>query len=227
MSNSLISSKLVGGGRLGARLMAMYYAQCRIPTDGLVFHASLNGQTPGVAETGQTLTTTGTVTYGKFHGIPCALEWSETAFLSFADTGLPSRGEARTLSMWAGSRSMLGYGKNASRALCYLYRSNTAVGFNTSGNNVGFGGSVSGDLTHVCVVLSGRDVALYVGGRYIATQTLASAPATVIGQGRIGCYAGTSTDYYHGFTAACRIYSRALSEREILVLSHEFHPQEV
>ena len=122
---------------------------------------------------------------------------------------------------------MLGYGKNASRSLCYAYTVSTGMGFNTSGNNVSFAIPFpSTRMTHVCLAISGRGVAFYVDGAFMETKNLSSAPSTTLDTGRIGHYPGGS-DYYHGKIAACRIYSRALSEREILVLSHEFHPQEV
>ena len=210
-------------------LLASYYGQRTIPTDGLVFHASLNGRDPAHAETGQTLTTSGSVTYGEFGGVPCAKEWSASGYIEFPATGLPSGSATRTMSYWCCGRAMIGYGRNASRALSYAYIAGATGGYNTSGNNVQFTELAlpATRMTHVCYVLSGRNVSLYLDGELYATRTLSSNPATVLEAGRIGRYAGTSTDYYHGRIAACRIYSRALTAREVLLLSHEFQPTEV
>ena len=207
-------------------LLAAYYGQRRVilPTEGLVFYASLDGRTPSQAESGQALATTGTITYGRLRGVPCAAEWSATAAITFSDAGLPSGGAARTMSMWICGRAMMGYGRNATRALAYLFSgASTAVNFNTSGANTAFTGlALPADrLAHICVTVSGRLVALYVGGRYVATNTLANTPNTTLSQGVIGRYASGS-DYYHGYTAACRIYNRALSAREIATLAREF-----
>jgi hypothetical protein len=198
-----------------------------IPTEGQVFYVPL-AQASTTAETGQTLTPSGNVTYSTVDGIPCAA-FDGQSYLSFQDDGLPIGATPRTVSIWLKPTASMSdvvifnYGADSSyqRFGLFLYDSRLVVGI---------GGGVSDyvecnpfDLNkwyHIALTLSSNTVAFYVDGQSVGSITLSTTPNTTLsGTGYI-CH--RNGEGFNGCVASCRIYDRVLSDDEIAELAREF-----
>lgn len=207
-----------------------------IPTDGLVFHASLS-KAMNTSQTGQTINTSGSISYHTYKGIPCVYV-SNGSYLYMNDTSILPKGNAPyTLSGWGNCQqysssyfgSILGYG------ICNQ---------GGQGVNIAFWGTKEGaqytnilihhhdrvisdpslyttdKWYHVATTFDGSTEKLYVDGQLVATgQYTLNLQQTYF---RIG-YA--QFDYYfNGYIAGDRIYDRALSATQVGYLAKQFTP---
>lgn len=218
---------------MGNNLMAAYWAQNlkpQMPTDGLIFWASLNGETPNVAETGQALTVAqGTAEYGSFCNVPCLLanSGSPVRYITFSPIGLPAKAEPCTISYWGSTKTMFNYGVNAGRGMRALFvgaASEKKIYLNLSSDNVSTDIVLSdARMYHFMATINGRAYAIYCDGILQKQGNFVGLPATVLSAGAIGKYV-SGNNYFTGPIAACRIYNRVLEDSEITLLAHEFTP---
>lgn len=214
---------------LATQLKKMYWQQRHImPTDGLVFYASLNGQTPNQAETGQALNVAkGTAEYGSFCNVPCLLASSTIRYITFSPVGLPANAEPCTISYWGSNKTMLNYGANTIRAVRALFvgaASEKKIYLNLSGDNVSTDIVLSdARMYHFMATINGKAYAIYCDGILQKQGNFTGLPSTILSNGAIGKYV-PGNNYFTGSIAACRIYNRVLEDSEIQQLAHEFTP---
>jgi hypothetical protein len=210
-------------------LIVVRYANGLFPEDGLVFHASLNGDAPNVAETGQSLATIGTVTYNTVDGIPCAY-FDGNSYIQTSDAGFPEGISDRTLCVWfkpdnfqSGWKHAFGYGGND---FGYKFYS----GINNSGYVAvtQYGAELTSvpatlNWQYVTIVYTNNAYHIYVNGVLQNTGSLDTN--TVLQDCRVGGSQNAASDeFFTGYVAGCRIYNRALTQDEINTLSNEFTP---
>lgn len=211
-----------------------------IPKRGLVMHASLNGETPTKAETGQTIAVHGTASYSTVDGIPCLVHTNGTESWLTVDAAL-STSRGWTLSCWAR------HSKSALKASTWVFGINqkTAWGkglhlyFAANNNNISVvhgGGSSDmggGYLTpnvewrHYAVVmdLDAPLTTMYINGEVAWTRTTQTTTyLTSYSQIRFCTdYSGTSRGKLGTYNlAACRVYNRPLKAEEVAELYKEF-----
>lgn len=221
-----------------------------IPEDGLVFYASLNGDTPNVAETGQVLTEVSAdsnhsqLHYGVEDGIPCAIFADAYVYdscyvgLTFDASALPAGAEPRTISLWVkiynnNTTGFFAYGSYTSGQTFMLqYHANyKTINFSCHGDDVYSVNSFdfSDRLHHLAVVLDGNtnhDITMYFDGvrQDMTVSTDRSINTASNTTAKIGC--GTPNGYgrFDGWLSSIRVYDRVLGEEEITALSKEFTP---
>ncbi|MBS1371579.1 MAG: LamG domain-containing protein [Lentisphaeria bacterium] len=199
-----------------------------MPTEGLVFHASLAGPA-NTAETGQTLTQEGNVYYTMKNGVPCARFGGDWSKIGFPDAGLPAGNAPRTLACHY--RTITGapdnmicveYGTNEEGHLCNLFaypnsqrievgrRDATVISDAQSANLE--------EWSLIAATFDGSTATLYYNG-----QAIKSSPFSFNTELNRG-YIGYRDDYGQltGYIAGVRIYNRALSASEIATLATEF-----
>ncbi|MBR2625338.1 MAG: LamG domain-containing protein [Lentisphaeria bacterium] len=190
-----------------------------------IFYAPL-ATASSTAETGQTLTTYGNVTYNTVDGIPCAY-FDGSSGLSSPETGLPDRSNPVSISIWAnqkqiqsGYRQLITYGTwaaNSAVALCYV-DGVISYGFHTY-DCTPFDNSDVGKWHHFLLTSNGEQNQFYIDGNFAGEWT--HQRNTVPEQITIGRRDNTDT-YFHGFIAGCRIYDRVVTAGEIQQLAGEF-----
>lgn len=205
-----------------------------IPND-YVFYASLNKHHQK-AETGQSLATIGTVTYGKQQGVDCA-DFSQGCFMT-SDSNLPTGSSQFTISLWSSEYNenpgkILGYGTPQSGQQIYIYFRGIDTNLFTVncynyGVSIGDGssGTPYGIHSYVITVNTSNMVSLYIDGVFNSSGTV-SYRNTKLGPGLYigGCNErGNSVEYHRGKIAALRIYNRILSQYQICALANEFTP---
>lgn len=224
----------------GNDLLLQFWAQQQsgphVPTDGLVFWASLDGQTPDVAETGQTLTNSGTYSFAVVDGIPCCTSEFGKWHATFTATGFPSGAADKTISFWAKILStsrvqpMFGYGNSQAsyqRSVLYVRydpadESTNVLQYNTNIKNITLPFVPTLDRWHCfAIAIADKSASLYCDAVLVGTGSLPRMNS-VAANGVINQY--TSTNYGGCPMAACRIYNRALSAAEIQALASEFRP---
>ncbi len=198
-------------------------------TEGLVFYAPLSAA-KSTAETGQTLSTNGTVTYQTHKGIPCA--YFNSAYITAPDSDLPEGSHDSTLSIWvcpAEERvkyaSFMWYGTNSSANANFLsYTDN--LEFNGGPHSIDCSSNIIPETDtwyHIAGVLKNGMYSLYINGELInsidASAVNIIRKLLTIGRG------GSVSLIYYGYLASARVYSIALSDAEILKLSQEFTPE--
>ena len=210
------------------------YAPSIDPTEGLVFHAPLS-EDKATAETGQTLTKTGNITYQTIDGIPCAFfdgvsyidgtpieiygnQSSTLCAWSKLLTGGPTKKDVESYIAGWGERWITG----GIRALADI---DGHISTETSG-----GGGIQSSATYTsswvfsCFMYDENVIKLYINGEFESETTAALVTRTTTGP-RIG--ANLDRDWpqdFYGYIAGVRIYNRILSDSEIAVLAHEFTP---
>ena len=198
-----------------------------MPTDGLVFYASLRDNS-ATAATGQSLTTTGTITYQTYKGIPCA-SLDGSSWIEFSDNEFPNGTNAGTISLWFNITSfskpeqcLINYGlrqQGASRSIFtngYITFAGYAANIATSSSIVS-----TNKWYNVVCVKNGSNEYIYLNGTLVAEGT--SSKNTVLGNGCIGHdYSDGNNSNVIGYIAAARIYNRVLTQDEITLLSREF-----
>lgn len=196
-----------------------------IPVDGLLFYAPLS-ENKTVAETGQSLSINGTITYEEINGIPAAL-FNGSSYISM-DTLITSDSQPYTLSCWfkktSGSDSAafnIGHNSTARRFCLFctseykiqLERCNTTVGSEILGND---------RMHHVLASYNGSgESKLYIDGVLVNSDSSTSISAAN-GDFIIGRFAGYGGYYWNGYISACRLYNRVLEDKEVVQLYKEF-----
>ena len=213
--------------------IGMYYTG--MPTDGLVFYASLNGKTPDVAETGQTFTANITTTYTTVQGVPCISVNDFTGY--FEDTNLPIGSSSRTISCWVkkstqdsgdSEATFFAYGTgNHGQSVDFCFVSDYLGADNYHGQFYD-GKYINKTQWHHVVLTYNEEnnvVCLYVDGVNTYNSTWSRVPITTL-SGKVYIGRGASGDYSfgQGYLAACRVYNRILSQEEITLLAQEFTP---
>lgn len=220
-----------------------YYNPDLIPDD-YVFYAPLSAASD-TAETGQTLTTDGSITYQTFNGIACAyFNGSGTRIYSSSFSTI-SGSQPSTMSFWVyvtgkgGSNwdamfMMFGTWSN-SRAVatlsysaehCKRIRAQAQDG--ESVDYVPSSESILDKWYHVTYVVDESYEYLYINGDLVGTSTNNSIDT--ISDGYPVVMGGSERDVSDrnliGYLAGCRIYNRALTQEEITALASEFTPTE-
>lgn len=230
--------------------VGIYYSG--IPTDGLVFYASLNGETPETAETGQTLSQVSAdasypVQYVTEAGVPCAAFGSAYygvdhgyCGLIFPSEGMPSGTEPRTISCWVKLCSMsdsdvfLGLGETTP-AGCrfgirwyYNYQAFIVDGYYAG---IRMEDSIDDGLSwhHLVITFDESNIngaQFYINGTAVSTLPDGSNPMSTVLPSYCVIGAGEYGNYvgFDGWLSSVRIYNRVLSQEEITTLSKEFTP---
>ena len=158
------------------------YQNIEIPAEELVFYAPLS-QEKSMAETGQTLTTTGTISYQTVDGIPCAY-FNGSSGITFSTENIPFGGNAwRVMFKFRytneKSAQILCWGEFAdlSAVRFHLYRHGDLLGFRLFADNVDdpANGVYSQDLSYetwysVSVTYKNGKLSLEWDGDLIMTQ---------------------------------------------------------
>ena len=204
-----------------------------IPTDGLVFYTPLSSSS-ATAQTGQTLVENNIssgISFQPYKDVPCVrLQNGSYIYVSDGYNQLPSGSSPWTISTWAAAEwaqgaAVFGYGR-------HNYGSTEAFIWVTASGNIevnifqnGFSSGVQyevGSWFHVAFTYDGTTIKSYVNGIAGATKDITMdmqrENLAVSGLG------GTGVVAFIGYVAACRIYNRALSEKEIKKLANEFSP---
>lgn len=206
-----------------------------IPTNGLVFYAPL-AEDKATAETGQTLTKTGTVNTLKINNIPCSLFASENSNLYANYSGGAFNG---TISLWL-------YATDNTRSDTTDYGGFFMLGdfgnfsfikgcMNTSAeNSFSFGSSninsshcypsttiIRNEWVHLCFVVSGTSYSIYKNG-ILASQATAASAITLPDEATLYINNSEVGGIENIAIAACRVYNRVLTNDEITELSKEF-----
>lgn len=191
----------------------------------LVFYAPLSAQADS-AETGQTFTASGTVTYQTVDGVPCAY-FDGSSYLETTSSGLPVGGSPRTVSVWIKPTRMssawqgcFGYGQSSSYMRLYVCLNYSSLAINMYGADINPGIEVSESWQHVLITTDANTYRIYVNGtlRDDGEQTM-NIEGGVCTIGRLN-----DGSNYGGYLASCRIYDRVLSDSEITALANEFTP---
>lgn len=200
-----------------------------MPTDSLAFYAPLTEE-KATAETGQSLTTTGSITYSNIEGIDCAY-FDGSSYIESPDNGIFAGATARTLSLWfyplaieGSTKYMLSYGTYSDLNYCAIcHVANVRFIFSGEGN------SSTGDIVtankwyHAACVYTGSTAKIYLNGDLMRAKDL--IPNTILsGIVYIGRRHDGTNNNFAGYLSACRIYNRALTEGEIKLLATEFTP---
>lgn len=218
----------------------LYAGPDPMPTDGLVFHASLASNAP-LAETGQALTevfgdSTEGISYTTLEGVSCAY-FNGNSYLTFPDTGFPEGETERTFSMWINcpmdnndTYVPFVYGKPENNAFSgfiinawikcggyfkYEGASSTCISENALQANF---------WHHIVITYNGSVAKGYVDGVYSkeASEVWCS---TILEQGVIGRNLLFGKDRpYIGYLAGLRVYNKVLSVEDIGLLASEFTP---
>lgn len=211
------------------------YAQ-NIPTDGLVFYAPLSSDST-TAETGQSFTPNGTVSYTVNQGIPCIILNNYTGH--FADTNMPSGSASRTLSCWVKRESQntvneatfFAYGTGSTRQAMDLCCWDDSFGADTY-NYALFGENpISHTVWHHILYTfdeSTSTAELYVDNSLIDIKTDSGYIPNTSLSGKVYLGVGDSGDwgFGNGWLAACRVYNRVVNANERMALASEFTPTE-
>lgn len=191
--------------------------QSAIPEDGLIFYAPLQ-ENKSTAETGQALSSNGTITYQTYKGIPCA-HFSSAYISSQLSDYVPPY--PMTFAIWAApdttdSRALWSFSND--KPLMYWNGSYHVYepDHNVSAANVG-------DWHHIAwSINSDRSSTYYFDG--VAMGTVTSSNTSAIKSMCIG-YRNSSQPQWIGYLAGFRIYNRALSEDEISAVAGEYTPE--
>ena len=198
------------------------YQNIEIPAEELVFYAPLS-QEKSMAETGQTLTTTGTISYQTVDGIPCAY-FNGSSGITFSTENIPFGGNAwRVMFKFRytneKSAQILCWGEFAdlSAVRFHLYRHGDLLGFRLFADNVydPANGVYSQDLSYetwysVSVTYKNGKLSLEWDGDLIMTQDITFN--ILSGLGTIGFRQNDSNNFFVGYLSDIRIY--ALNESE-------------
>lgn len=198
------------------------YQNIEIPAEELVFYAPLS-QEKSMAETGQTLTTTGTISYQTVDGIPCAY-FNGSSGITFSTENIPFGGNAwRVMFKFRytneKSAQILCWGEFAdlSAVRFHLYRHGDLLGFRLFADNVDdpANGVYSQDLSYetwysVSVTYKNGKLSLELDGLTIMEKEFSFN--ILPGDGTIGFRQNDSNNFFVGYLSDIRIY--ALNESE-------------
>lgn len=193
-----------------------------MPTDGLVFHAPLSEES-STAETGQALSSSGTITYQTYKGIQCAhfsyadisSQFSDyvTPYpMTFAIWAAPDATDSRALWSFENDKPLMYWnGRNGSY---HVYSPDCKVSTANAGDWHHIAWSINSDLSST----------YYFDG--VAMGTTTSDNTSTIKSLWIG-YRNSYQPQWIGYLAGFRIYNRALSDAEIKTLAGEYKLEEV
>lgn len=207
------------------------YMEWKAPTEGLVFYAPL-AEESATAETGQTLTTIGDVSYTTVNSIPCVFISGSSGYVSAPASTLPSGAEPRSICfwvMWSNARDrFVGYGgdEEDSRFCVGTGDTSNLVQLDAAYNNY-CQSSVyprTDTLTFLAVLYDGNELSLYIDGK-LASKETAALNTTADSVLKIG-YWNNSYKMSTGYISSVRCYNRVLSVSEIATLASEFTPTE-
>ena len=197
-----------------------------IPTEGLVLYIPLK-ENKTTAETGQNLTTVGTVNFLTESGIPCGY-FNSSNYITFNTDNLPTGSSPRTISLWSKIQTygyVFTYGDYSSTRLFGLqYRTPDIVYFTQHGGGVYVNSTK--DLTswhHICMTLTNSNAlncVFYVDG--VKYDLKSDGGGTINTNNTTGHLMGRSGYHETGYLSSIRLYNRILTEEEIILLSKEF-----
>lgn len=235
----------VGGIYLeDSTIKVKYFTWGLMPTDGLVFYAPFSSASD-MAETGQAITTVGTVPYSVIKGIPCAnFENRSVGYLNAETTNLPYDNAERTISVWfyinSGAEhdsgtTLFSYGDADSYGSGRWYTVNAIPKHGFPLGFYSYDATVMCDFEfdtwyHLCLTKEqgSADTLFYLNGHYIGTHNKGYSQApNVLEILRFGtcCFDdGKRTAGLNGNLAGFRAYNKVLSQDEITILSKEFTP---
>lgn len=203
-----------------------------IPSD-YVLYVPLR-QESATAETGQELSVVGSgLTYGVVDGVECAMFNSTSEIGVSVNSDLFVKGKPFTISMWAKADSVASYtdgpkffGFNYN--FCYYQCQNVSNLHNTPAFHIGdvWGEAVNTyrmtSWVHICLVYDGSQISMYNNGvsgeKYAISSNFSTTNTLYLGGN------GSGDRFANGKMSAFRVYDRALTESEILILSQEFTP---
>lgn len=234
-------------GRITPVVGSVYDAHCSfevknyntgIPTQGLIFHAPLNGNTD--TETGQTLTEYNTVTMTTYEGISCCYLPNNGSCLTCSADNFPTGNADITFSGWGnipqGASMSIdwcmmcygGYGSASYTASMRIKRTDYISAFQATIEDAG---TIAPGWHHFAATRNASTLAVkfYVDGVLVGTATTSSSSIEgsypfVIGNDYR--YNGGFSDeaQWHGYVTAIRIYNRVLDAGEIASLASELSP---
>lgn len=214
-------------------------------TDGLVVYAPLQEEQT-TAQTGQTLTPVGNITYGTYQNIACA-QIPYEGYITVAATGVPQGSAAKTITFWfyatnhqhwllslynGSTDSMIRINRPYNGVRAYVGGRNQGVSTNTSTN------PIQNNKWHfVCFTikpLAGAQTKavfnLYVDGTWLLSNiapayalNLSGAPYTLY----LACSGNQLSSGFTGGITAVRAFNRVLNEDQITTLANQFKTQEV
>lgn len=209
-------------------LNRFFMAKRALPTDGLIFYASLNGNTPTKAETGQTLTKSlSTVKFLTYKGIDCCYLPAAGYLDVTGDFSACFFPTAMTASFWA-------YKKNTGTRAYIGYNDTTNLSVNTNANRQWLAWSapyvttVSASAWHHMLAYTGdsyKTVHYYLDGVYKGFSTRNERNVNLpVSDMVIG--SNIARAYHNGpaYIAGMRLYNRALTQSEITALAGEYKP---
>lgn len=237
MYNRILSAseiKTLAGEYKQEEVKKMFIAvkeQSAIPDDGLIFYAPLEEEA-GSTATGQTLSRSGTVTYGTESGVPCAC-FNGNGYLYFNASGLVTMSSDWAISLWIRFNSFSGQVPTAFAMgslhdigteirVCYY---NGKLCFEPVSLDPSTSQIIEPALNvwyHICIVHSGSLTAMYSDGvqKNEKSFTYSFTPR----YGIIGNSLNYN-EYFKGWISAVRIYNRALDVDEISALANEYTPE--
>lgn len=193
-----------------------------MPTDGLIFYASLSEE-KSTAETGQNLNVNGTVTYQVVDKIPCA-NFDGHSHIT-APFALITGKQTRTMSVWIKTpktsswKTAFYFGQHSDYKNFWVGQGDNGTLSAYAYNADIIGPENDGEWHNMCAVYDGSVFKLYVDGILAGSGSynLNTASSDIY----IACNANRS-DFFTGSMAGCRIYNRVLTDDEIQLLAEEF-----
>lgn len=200
-----------------------------IPTDGLVFYAPLD-KDAATAVTGQSFNVSGTVNYKTVDGIPCAEFTGSQCIKSTQMTGFPAGASPRTLSAWIRSiyyeqdSYTFSYGGEPKSGYFGLDIDHDTAYIATSGNTNPLKCPIDENKWyHFAAAYDGELLHFYCNGELFGSAAFPNPVLnTVLDYVNIGAGYSGNRNQFKGQIAACRLYNRVLSDKEIKALSREF-----
>ena len=192
------------------------------PTNGLVFYAPL-AEDKATAETGQTLTKTGTITQAKIDGIPCSY-FNGNSYIRVDLSTMPYGTDDFAFSLWCrcdgtyGVILQLGTWSGGARL------SQLESGFFElwmKGDVKLLTAETYNSMVHVTVTRNSGTISLYINGSLVATSQETAELSQYTQISLMNSYTN-GPRYITGYLAAVRLYNRGLSADEITELANEF-----
>ena len=219
---------------------ALVYAElftAVIPTDGLVFYAPL-AEDKATAETGQSLTKSGDITYSMYGNMPCVEMAKEAAVYTTDTADIPSGSKSRTWSFYIKFNSLdsaayfmgLSNSSYSTGSWYYFFIDNSQLRLTGYGDDGSFNTTITtNEWYHLCITYSGKVCSAYVNGSFtsrFATNRDLPSSSTYFMMGNTP-YHFFKNRAYEGAEcclSSVRVYNRVLDNAEIAALANEFTP---